>query len=147
MRILLIGAVLVMSGCSTTQNMSMNDLDYFKPDCTRRDEQMRWLASQMPTQNEYMINRMTTTSLEGVLWTKADGTYEQKQAIASGRYPMVIQAHMDYLRRHCPTPRPRPAGCVTVREDMTSGSAVGQRCQNGRDVRPVINRWEPLVDK
>lgn len=147
MKLILALASLALVGCSTTQTMSMNDLDYFKPDCSRRDEQLRWLASQYPSQTDYVKAHMSTTSLEGVLWTKADGTFEQKQVVASGRYQMVILAHMDYLKRHCPTPRPRPAGCVTVREDMDSGSAVGKRCQNGRDPRPVINRWDPLVDK
>jgi len=145
----LILAVLSMAlvGCSTTQQMAMNDLDYFKPDCKRRDEQLRWLASQMPSQQDYMANRAAVGSLEGWVITTWDGTYEQRNAIASGRYQMVVLAHMDYLKRHCPTPKPRPAHCVTIREDMTSGSAVGKRCQDGRTAAPVINRWDPLVDK
>lgn len=145
----LISAILLLAlvGCSTTQQMSMNDLDYFKPDCKRRDEQLRWLASQMPTQQDLMVNRAAVGSLEGWVITTWDGTYEQRNAVASGRYQMVILAHMDYLKRHCPTPKPRPASCVTIREDMRSGSAVGKRCQDGQSPSPVVNRWDPLVDK
>ena len=125
----------------------MNDLDYFKPDCKRRDEQLRWLSSQLPSRTDVMVNRAATGGLEGYIWTNLDGTYEQRHAVASGRYQMVILAHMDYLKRYCPTPRPRPANCVTIHEDMKSGSAVGKRCQDGRNPAPVINRWDPLVDK
>lgn len=136
-----------VTGCSTTQHMPMSDLNYFKPDCSRKQEQLAWLKSQLPTDNEYFMSRMTTASLEGILISKANGSYEQRREVADRRVQNVIYAHIDYIQRYCPDPKVAQAGCVTVREDMRSGSAIGKRCTDGRNPNPYVNRWDPLVDK
>lgn len=144
----LIPLIAVATGCAATdtRRMSMQDLNHFVPDCSRKEEQMAWLKSQMPTVWEQQRDTMQITSISGTIWSLADGTYDQRRDVHDRRTQAVIRSYIRDLENYCPN-TPRPAGCVTVRDSTQNGSSQGQRCYNGKRARPVIDRWQPMVDQ
>jgi hypothetical protein len=124
----------------------MQDLNHFVPDCSRKEEQMAWLKSQMPTHWEQQRDTLQITSITGTIWSLADGTYDQRRDVHDRRTQAVIRSYIRDLENYCPN-TPRPAGCVTVRDSTQNGSSQGQRCYDGKRARPVIDRWQPMVDQ
>ena len=138
--------VILANPLSTQQRVAMYDLNYFKPDCARKDEQLRWLSQQMPTQWEYIVDRNGVAGWFGQVAYRLDGTLAERQHVSDRRLQAVLLGHAEYLNRFCPPPRTKPAHCVSIREDFPSGSAIGTRCYSARNPKPVVNRWEPMVD-
>ena len=144
----LIPLIVVATGCAATdtKRMSMWDLNHFVPDCSRKEEQLKWLRAQMPTSWEQFRDSMTVSSVGGTVWTLADGTYDQRRDVHDRRTQAVIRSYIGDLERYCVN-KPQPAGCQTVRDSNQFGSSQGQRCYDGKRARPVIDRWQPMVDQ
>lgn len=144
----LLPMIVAISGCAATdtRRMSMQDLNHFVPDCSRKEEQLRWLRAQLPNQWEQQRDSLAVTSIGGTIWSLADGTYDQRRDVHNRRTQAVIRSYINELERYCPN-KPRPAGCVTVRDSTQNGSSQGQKCYDGRRPRPIIDRWQPMVDQ
>ena len=144
----LVPIIIVATGCAATdtRRMSMDDLNRFRPDCSRKNEQLAWLRAQMPSQWEQQRDSMAVTSIGGTVWSLMDGTYDQRRDVHDRRTQAVIRSYISELERYCPN-KPRPAGCVTVRDSTQNGSSQGQKCYDGKRAKPVIDRWQPMVDQ
>ena len=144
----IIPTLVAITGCAATdtRRMSMQDLNHFRPDCSRKEEQMKWLQAQMPTRWEQQRDAMAITSVGGAVWSLANGTYDQRRDVADRRTQAVIRSYIRDLENYCPNVL-QPAGCVTVRDSTQVGSSQGQRCHDGRRQQPVIDRWQPMVDQ
>jgi hypothetical protein len=127
---LIVGFALSLTACSTTfwytptpHQVDFQDLNYFKWDCPHAPEQMAFLRQQLAM----------TSPFPGDAPRRA-----------------IIYKNMNEMKMYCGQQLAKPAGCTHVREDMTSGSAQATVCNaNGRlgpAERPVVNRWDPLVD-
>ena len=121
---------LSLSACSTgvwyTQEphpVAFQNLNYFKWDCAHAPEQMLFLKQQLAMTNPFPGD-------------------DARRAI--------IYKNMNEMRTYCAPQLNKPVGCVHVREDMTSGSAQATVCNAtgrlGPVERPIVNRWDPLVD-
>ena len=144
----IIPTLIAITGCAATdtRRMSMQDLNHFRPDCSRKEEQLRWLQAQMPSRWEQQRDSMAVTSIGGTIWSLADGTYDQRRDVHDRRTQAVIRSYIRDLENYCPNTS-KSAGCVTVRDSTHSGSSQGQRCYDGRRQNPVIDRWQPMVDQ
>jgi hypothetical protein len=105
------------------QGMQVSELDYYKWNCDRPEEHVAFLRGQLATTTAFPFD-------------------EQRRAI--------IYYNLNQIENTCPPPNPRPAGCVNVREDMTRGTGQATVCNLGRLrplERPVVNKWEAIVDR
>lgn len=146
MKTLAILATVLLVGCSTTKRMSTEDLRYFKPDCSRKEEQLRWLTAQMPSRGEAQLSALTVTSVYGTVATVVNGTYDEHRAVYDRRSQAMIRSYIKELETWCPAPKPKPQGCTHIREDFEVGSSQGSVCYTKGQTRPVVNKWEALVD-
>jgi len=104
------------------QGMQTSELDYYKWNCDHPEEHLAFLRGQLSTTTAFAFD-------------------EQRRAI--------IYHNINQIQNTCPPPRPRPVGCVNVREDMTRGTGQATVCNLGplRPLeRPVVNKWEAIVD-
>lgn len=146
MKLLVVLAAVALVGCSTTKRMSANDLAAFKPDCSRKEEQLRWLNAQMPSRNEAQISALTMSSVFGTVATVANGTYDEHRAVYDRRSQAMIRSYIKELETWCPAPKLKPQGCTQIREDFEVGSSQGSVCYTKGQAKPVVNKWEALVD-
>jgi len=124
-------AALSLSACSTAfwytptpHQVAFQDLNYFKWDCGHSKEQMAFLQQQLAMTSPFPSDAPRRA---------------------------IIYKNMNEMKMYCPrTARTVPIGCTHVREDMTNGSAQATVCNSngklGPAERPVINRWDPLVE-
>lgn len=138
-----IGAI-VLTGCTTTSKMNVEDLNHFRVDCSRKYEQLAFLESQMPSQRDRLVNGLRTTSPVGVVATMLDGTYHEEQAMFNDRQKNIARHLIYQIKSHCPD-LPQPQGCLHVNETFPSGSSQGAQCYQKSQARPVVNRWN-VVD-
>jgi hypothetical protein len=104
------------------QGMAENDLNYYKWNCNSAADQAAFLKAQLATTTPFPVD-------------------ETRRAI--------IYKNINEMKMACPPPALKPAGCVNVREDMAHGSGQATVCNLGplRPLeRPVVNKWEAVVD-
>jgi len=131
-RSLIVVAALALAACANNtalynppdQGMDFGDLNHFKWDCPHAAEQTVFLQRQLAT----------TTPFPSDANRRA-----------------IIYKNLNEIRTYCPQQKPRPVGCVNVREDMRNGTGQATVCNSnphglGPVERPVVNRWDPLVD-
>ena len=123
-------SVLALSACANNsvwyrpppQGMEVSDLNYYKWDCDHPEEHVAFLEGQLQTLTAFAFDDVRRA---------------------------IIYKNLNEVRMACPPPAPRPVGCVHVREDMTRGTGQATVCNLGplRPLeRPVVNRWEAVVD-
>ena len=144
MKYLILLSVLLFAGCSTTtpSRMSLDDLNYYQIDCSRRDEQLAFIRSQMPTRNERYMNALQMTSMIGVASSIHNGTYADDRGTFDRRQESIARVIIHQIEFNCPPLPPQPQGCVHIREDMPAGSSTGARCYSDGKTTPIVNRWE-----
>jgi hypothetical protein len=125
--------------------MNVVDLNHYRVDCSRREEQLAFLHGNIPSPNERLVNGMRVTSPIGFVHTMSDGTYYEERAVFDRRQQAIARMIISEIESNCPL-RPRPQGCVHINESFPSGDAQGARCYQSRNPRPVVNRWEAIVD-
>lgn len=130
-RSLIAGLALSLSACSTTfwytpepHQIAFQDLNFFKWDCPHAAEQMVFLKQQLAMTSPFPVDAPRRA---------------------------IIYKNMNEIKAYCPQQLAKPVGCTHVREDMTSGSGQATVCNSsptglGPLERPVVNRWDPLVD-
>lgn len=104
------------------QGMEFNELNYYKWSCDHPEEQAAYLQAQLKTLSPFPFD-------------------DARRAI--------IYKNVNEMKMACPPPKPKPNGCVNVREDMQKGSGQATVCNLGplRPLeRPVVNKWEAIVD-
>jgi len=147
MKFALFLSAIALAGCSTASRMNIVDLNHYVIDCNKRDEQLAFLQRQMPTRNERYSNAMQMTSPVGTISSIANGTYAEDRATFDRKQEATARVIIYQIEAYCPTPKPKPQGCTTVLEQMPSGASQGTRCYRGTNPKPVINKWEALVDR
>jgi hypothetical protein len=131
-RSLILASAVALTACANNtmlynppaQGMAFQDLNYMKWDCAHAAEQTAFLNQQLATTTPFPFD--------------AD-----RRAI--------IYKNLNEIRTYCPPQQPKPVGCVHVREDMQNGTGQATVCNSnphglGPVERPVVNRWDPLVD-
>ena len=145
--LLAISALAVLSGCSTTTpaNMDVVDLNYYRIDCSRQEEQLAFLQRQIPTRQDRLNNGLRMTSVAGSVQSVVEGTYTENRATFDQRQQAIADNLIVSIRRHCPKPQPRPQSCLTITESMPSGASGGTQCRlpNGK---PALTRWEAFTN-
>ena len=147
MKLLFVLLAVLLSGCTTPARMNVQDLNHYKIDCSRRDEQLAFLQSYFPTPNERIVNGMRMTSPTGAVYTMIDGTYYEERAMFDRRQEGIARVIIHQIHSYCPAPAPKPQGCVHINETFPAGSSQRARCYQTANPKPVVNRWEVVNPK
>ena len=95
-------AILLTTGCSTVQRtpMAFADLDHFKVDCRKKGEQIAFLQSMRPTNDEKLFAGLSTIFQP---WNYIVDPYghDSNRAVSTGRSEWVINQLLMELRDNC----------------------------------------------
>ena len=143
--------MVALSGCGTpTQRtrMDQQDLSQFKIDCSIKEEQLEFLARQMPTPHEQRLNMLGSTSIIGWANSAYNGTLQEDQAHYQRMDINTIKILTFQLKQYCPdsAKKQKPQGCVHVDESTPAGSSNGTQCYKNGQKAPAQTRWEATVD-
>lgn len=97
--------VSLCSGCASNTNvnrmpMSAHDLNYFRPDCSKKEQQIFMLQSMRPTMEEQWAASFQNIVTPLAPLTDANG-YRRRHEISSGRINTLITYNLQVLRG-CP---------------------------------------------
>lgn len=81
--------------------MSYHDLTYFRIDCGRKAEQIRFLESQRPSRDDRLWAWVTNYVRGWDQYTQPD-QYRERQAVAGRHIDWVINQRLMELARNCP---------------------------------------------
>lgn len=93
--------IVALSGCTTTATMSRYDINHMAIDCKHKNEQIAFLRSQYPDNNETLNNGLILTSSLGFLSSHADGTYSERKEMYDGAYTSAIRLKIDQIENQC----------------------------------------------
>lgn len=102
-KIFIVVFCLTQIACTTPTRMSANDLSNFQYDCSRREEQYKFLESQKYTANERLIVALQMTSITGILSNMYNGTAEDSSAAMRSEHEVMIKHKQRILREQCRT--------------------------------------------
>lgn len=90
--------VSLVSGCASPYRTPVAPIDlmHFKPDCTKREEQMAFLTAVTPTRNEEQVAGMEM-KIFGVWSTD----YEYKRMLADGSMEYLVNQNIILLEQKC----------------------------------------------
>lgn len=142
MKYLLLLLAVLATGCTTPSRMNVVDLNHYQIDCSRREEQLAFLKSQMPTKNDRYINALRMTSVVGTASSMANGTYNEERATFDRRQEAIARLIIYQIESQCPELPRQPQGCIHINEDLPAGSSQGARCYSSEKTTPIVNRWE-----
>ena len=95
-------AILLTTGCSTVQRtpMAFVDLDHFKVNCRKKGEQIAFLQSMRPTNDEKLFAGLSTIFQP---WNYIVDPYghDSNRAVSTGRSEWVINQLLMELRDNC----------------------------------------------
>lgn len=101
MRAIALASVLVLAGCASSQRMSIDDLNYYQIDCTKRAEQQAFLRSQLSTSTDRLSSLFNTAGIVGQITTRIDGTYSQHEATLRREYDAIARVKLMDLNTQC----------------------------------------------
>ena len=95
-------AILLTTGCSTVQRtpMAFADLDHFKINCKKKGEQIAFLQSMRPTNDEKLFAGLSTIFQPWNYITDPYG-HDSNRAVSTGRSEWVINQLLMELRDNC----------------------------------------------
>jgi hypothetical protein len=130
MKSLIALSVLALTGCANNtiwynppdQNMDFADLNYFKWDCDHAAEQTAFLKDELKKTTPWQFDDVRRA---------------------------IIYKNLNEMQSACPPVYPKTKNCVHVTEDSIKGTGQSTVCElapRSAMERPVVNRWEPIVD-
>lgn len=93
--------LLLLAGCTTTARMNRHDIDNITIDCTKKQQQLDFLRSQIPSKNERIVNAMILSSTVGFVSSVADGTYQDRRDWHDGGLTSTIRLTIDQIQSTC----------------------------------------------
>lgn len=94
---------LLVSGCATGpvhQSMAVEDLNYFKIDCSKKKEQIEFLQRQLNNGDDMLIARLKNMVTPWTALTDPEGRSEQ-YSIGSGHSNWLIKQTIWKIRYTC----------------------------------------------
>lgn len=141
MKLLAVLSLVLVTGCTTTSKMNIVDLNHYKIDCARKEEQLAFLQRQFPSEQDRWTNAFRMTSVVGTAMSVNDGTYLEERATFDNRQQAVARYLIYQIRNNCRNDIQRAQGCTHINEEMPSGSAQGAVCYQNRQSTAVVKRW------
>lgn len=99
--LLILAMAVLATGCTTTSKMSVADLNDYKIDCSKKDQQIEFLYSQIPSRGDQAANAFILTGITSTVVTTMDGTYDRRREAYRGHNRAIILSKIDYIRKYC----------------------------------------------
>ena len=154
--ILIVAIAATLTGCGSFQTpratLNRMDLQHYRIDCSRKEEQKAFIQRHMPSLQEKYSNAFSMTSMLGIGNAAVQGTLEDDYAMFNGEQEAAARIILYQLDAYCrdpePAKKPKPQGCVALDESMPSGASSGAKCEfKGKGkLKDATTRWEALVD-
>jgi len=93
--------LLLLAGCTTTARMNRHDIDNITIDCTKKQQQLDFLRSQWPGDNERIANAMILSSTAGFISSITDGTYQDRKDWADGGLTSTLRLKILQVKETC----------------------------------------------
>ena len=95
-------AILLTTGCSTVQRTPMGfaDLDGYQIDCRRKSEQIAFLQSMRPTNDEKLFSGFSAM-LQPWNYIADPYAHDSRRAVSTGRSEWLINQKLMELRDNC----------------------------------------------
>lgn len=130
MKSLIVIPMLVLTACANNtfvynppdQTMDFADFNRFKWDCPHAAEQTAFLKSELVKTTHYQFDNARRA---------------------------IIYKNLNEIQSACPPVVPKIKSCIHAREDLIIGTGQVTVCDltpRSAMERPVVNRWEPIVD-
>lgn len=101
MRAIALLPMLILAGCASSQRMSIDDLNYYQIDCTKRAEQQAFLSSQLTSPDDRLSSLFNTAGIIGQITTRIDGTHSQHEATLRREYDAIVRVKLMDLNTQC----------------------------------------------
>ena len=132
------------SAASETWRMHPNDLDHFRYDCRVKEQQLAFLASQLPTPWEVFKGDVFGNGILSQVLHLHQGTYQRHRAVRTRRQQAVVKWIMYDIIKNCDWHTVRSPQCKQVTDETDHGVSVAKRCYDGKNPHPIINKWEKV---
>ena len=93
--------LVLLAGCTTTARMSHREISYMQIDCTKKQQQLDFLRSQWPSENERIVNGLMITSSMGFINSVVDGTYQERKDWMDGYLINALRMKIRTIREQC----------------------------------------------
>ena len=93
--------LVLLAGCTTTARMTHREISYMQIDCTKKQQQLDFLRSQWPSENERIVNGLMITSTMGYISSVVDGTYQERKDWMDGYLTNALQMKITRIRERC----------------------------------------------
>lgn len=94
-----------LGGCAgggTTSVVTIQDLNHYRVDCTRKPEQLAFLNTQLDAVGrDHNSNAMLLRSSIGHVTTVGDGTFNDRRYRARGYHEALIRSYINWIEDHC----------------------------------------------
>lgn len=104
-KITLIVGCLIFSACSTAPRsplLSLQDMDNYTMDCSKKAEQLDFLRRQLPSREFRYTNDIQMSGIFGQGLAALDGSYYDRMNQSQGWTPAVVRRRIKYLENYCP---------------------------------------------
>jgi hypothetical protein len=81
--------------------MNRHEIDAITIDCTKKQQQLDFLRSQWPSDNERIINGLMISSAIGFISSVADGTYQERKDWVDGGLTSALRIKIDQINSLC----------------------------------------------
>ena len=81
--------------------MNRHDIDNITIDCTKKQQQLDFLRSQWPSNNERIINSLMISSTAGFVNSVADGTYQDRRDWHDGGLISTLRLKIQQVKETC----------------------------------------------
>lgn len=93
--------IVVLSGCTTTAHMDRVTLNSMRIDCAKKQEQIDFLRSQLPSERDHVVNGFMIRSTLGILSSIKDGTYKDRMDQDDGGMSNAIRLQIYNIQKQC----------------------------------------------
>jgi hypothetical protein len=92
---------MLVSGCTTTAHMDRATLNSMRIDCAKKQEQIDFLRSQMPSPKDQLINGLMIRGTVGTMAAINDGTYLDRVDQDNGGLSNAIRLQIYNIQKQC----------------------------------------------
>jgi hypothetical protein len=164
-------ASIMLTGCGSFQTpgatLKRVDLQNYKIDCSRKEEQKAFIRRHIPTLQEKYSNAFSMTSMIGIGNAAVQGTLEDDYAMFTGEQEASAKIILYQLNAYCRTPEPvpvqeaqkpavkkAPKECLAITDKTTVEEIEKAQCttqrfsiKEWREMNKPTTRWEATVNK
>lgn len=97
----IIGVFGVLAGCTTTARINHRDIESMEINCSQKEEQIAFIKSQWPSEDDQFVSGFMLTGLMGIISTHMDGTYQDRRDLQDGKVTSSLRLKIEQIEQTC----------------------------------------------